>query len=82
VRRQVILYTRQDCHLCDDAAEMLDDLAAELRFTITTIDIDTDEAFLARYNDVVPVIVVADKVVAMAPVDRDALRQALKTALA
>jgi glutaredoxin len=79
---QVVLYTRRDCHLCDDAAAMLDDLASELRFTITTIDIDTDEAFLARYNDVVPVIVVADKIVAMAPVDRDALRQALKTALA
>jgi glutaredoxin len=79
---QVILYTRRDCHLCDEAAAMLDDLAAELRFTITTIDIDTDEAFAARYDDVVPVIVVGEKIVAAAPVDRDVLREALVVAFA
>ena len=80
---QVTLYTRQDCHLCDDAAEMLADLAAELRFTVTAIDIDidTDAAFLAKYNDVVPVIVVGEEIVAAAPVDRDTLREALVVAL-
>lgn len=78
----VILYTRQDCHLCDDAATMLGHLAPELHFTVTTIDIDTDEAFFARYNDVVPVIVVGEKVVAVAPVDREVLREALVAAFA
>ena len=78
----VILYTRRDCCLCDDAAAMLDDLASELHFAVTTIDIDTDEAFLARYNDVVPVIVVGETIVAAAPADRDALRAALVEALA
>ncbi len=67
--------------MCDDAAEMLAALSAKLEFTVTTIDIDTDDAFRARYNDIIPVIVVGDTIVAAAPVDLDGLREALASAL-
>lgn len=78
---EVTLYTRRDCHLCDEAAEMLDGLASELGFAVTSVDIDTDEAFRARYNDVIPVVVVGDVIVAVAPVDAAGLREALVAAL-
>lgn len=75
--REVSLYTRVDCHLCDYAARMLARLAPALKFTVVKRDIDTDPAPQQRFTDVVPVVAVGDKVVAEAPVDEDALRAAL-----
>lgn len=79
--REVVLYTRRVCGLCDDAAAELRRLRDELRFTLTEQDVDDDAALRERYNDVVPVIVVAGEVVAHAPIDVPGLRAALAAAL-
>ena len=79
--RDVVLYTRRVCGLCDDAAAELRRLRDELRFTLTEQDVDDDAALRERYNDVVPVIVVAGEVVAHAPIDVPGLRAALAAAL-
>ncbi len=79
--REVVLYTREGCGLCDEAAEMLRTLRAELRFTVREVDIDRDPGALADYNDVIPVIAVDGRVVSQAPVDEEALRAALAEAL-
>jgi len=81
VSREVVLYTRRVCGLCDDAAAELRRLRDELRFTLTEQDVDDDAALRERYNDVVPVIVVAGEVVAHAPIDVPGLRAALAAAL-
>ena len=81
MNREVVLYTREGCGLCDDAAAMLRALSGELRFTLTGVDIDRDPRALADYNDVIPVIAVAGRVVSQAPVDQVALRAALAAAL-
>jgi glutaredoxin len=49
---QVILYTRQGCHLCDDAHALL--VRHGLRPQL--VDIDADPALRARYTDCVPVV--------------------------
>lgn len=50
---QVVLYTRQGCHLCDDVRAVLEahGLAPH------AIDIDCDAASLAKYDTCVPVVV-------------------------
>jgi glutaredoxin len=53
----VILYTRQGCHLCDVAQEILVRHGLEPR----TIDIDADEDLRARYNECVPVVLIGGK---------------------
>jgi glutaredoxin len=55
---RVILYTKAGCHLCDEAREHLDDLAADLDFDLTEIDIRSDDALFERYRYRIPVIVV------------------------
>lgn len=55
---RVILYTKAGCHLCDEAREHLDDLAADLEFDLTEIDIRSDDALFERYRYRIPVIVV------------------------
>jgi thioredoxin reductase (NADPH) len=78
---EVLLYTRSECGLCDDAAAILRTLQAEFAFTTRVIDIDADPALRARFHDTIPVIVVGETIVAQAPIDPAALRKALSRAL-
>jgi glutaredoxin len=55
---RVTLYTKAGCHLCDEAREHLDDLAADLELDLTEIDIRSDDALFERYRYRIPVIVV------------------------
>lgn len=50
----VTLYTRKNCPLCEKAKAAL--RASGVPIDLTEVDIDTDEALRARYNDDVPVI--------------------------
>lgn len=51
-----VLYSRSYCHLCDDMLEALQSLSGEYPFTIEVIDIDADEALVAQYDELVPVL--------------------------
>ena len=52
----VTVYSRQGCHLCDDAENVLESLREELNFEIEIIDIDIDPELIKLYSDQVPVI--------------------------
>ena len=55
---KVTFYTKAGCHLCDDAREMLDDIAAQKPFELTEIDIRKDLTLFEQYRYRIPVIVV------------------------
>ena len=51
------LYSRSYCHLCDDLLSALRKLAgAEIPVEVIDIDVDGNEALLARYDELVPVL--------------------------
>ena len=51
------LYSRSYCHLCDDMLAALEALqSATVRFTVSVIDVDADEALVARFDELVPVL--------------------------
>ena len=53
-----ILYSRSYCHLCDDMLSALKTLAGqEVAVTVIDIDAEGNEALLARYDELVPVLV-------------------------
>ena len=52
-----ILYTRQGCHLCEEAATLAQ-ARRRFRFPIETIDVDTDPALRQQYGLEVPVVTV------------------------
>ena len=54
--KQFILYSRSYCHLCDDLLSALEVLQAECRFSVEVIDVDADEALIALYDELVPVL--------------------------
>jgi glutaredoxin len=70
---EVILVTRQGCHLCDEALDALRalDVEPELR------DVDADEELYALYDWRVPVVLVGGRLVAEGRIDREVLRKAL-----
>ncbi len=57
----VVLYTREECHLCDEAKAILNSYRARLP-GIEEIDIDDDEDLVAEFGDWVPVVEIDGKV--------------------
>ncbi len=80
--RDVVLYTRRLCGLCDEAADELRRLQPRLGFELRELDIDEDADLRARYNDVIPVIMLDGELIAQAPIERTSLERALTAALA
>ena len=54
--RELTLYSRSYCHLCDDMAAALAPLRAEFGFGLCVVDVDADEALEKRYGELVPVL--------------------------
>ncbi|MCP5113492.1 MAG: glutaredoxin family protein [bacterium] len=54
----VTLYTRQGCHLCDDAHEVLREARREAEFEIEVLDIDCDPELKRLYDWEVPVVAI------------------------
>lgn len=55
---RVVLYTRQGCHLCEQAVEVLERHGLE----VSLVDIDQDAALRARYDCCVPVVEIDGRV--------------------
>ena len=51
-----LLYSRSYCHLCDDMLAALQALRAEFPFTVEVVDVDADQALVAQYDELVPVL--------------------------
>ena len=54
----VTVYSKPDCHLCEQAVAGLRRLQAELGFTLQELDITRDEALHRAYFERIPVIAV------------------------
>jgi glutaredoxin len=54
--RQVVLYTKAGCCLCDDAKEALALARAQVDFALREIDIESDAALYAAHRYDIPVI--------------------------
>jgi predicted thioredoxin/glutaredoxin len=73
---EVVLVTRQGCHLCDEALASLRSLGVEPELR----DVDSDDQLHELYDWRVPVVMVDGRVIAEGKVDRDNLSEALKPA--
>lgn len=75
---RVTLYTRPDCHLCDEARAVVEAVCAELGETFEEIDVEEAVGLPARYDDEVPVTLVDGKQHDFWRVDAERLRAALR----
>jgi hypothetical protein len=50
----VILYERKDCHICEEARVLLDEMLGPDRYE--RVDVETDDSLVLRYGFRVPVV--------------------------
>jgi len=73
---QVVLVTRQGCHLCDKALQLLRELGVEPELA----DVDADEELFRLYDWRVPVVLADGAVVAEGKIEGAGLQRALARA--
>lgn len=54
--REVVLYSRKGCHLCEIVKESLSKLSRQARFQWREIDVNSDNELRRRFSDEVPVV--------------------------
>ena len=70
----VVLYTREGCHLCDDAHQLLSEVGIEPRL----VDIDSDVELRKQFDTCVPVVEIDGKVRFRGHVDRVLLMRIIR----
>jgi glutaredoxin len=70
----VTLYTKPDCHLCDVAHSVLEDVREDFNFDFERVDITGDRELRKRYGVRIPVIAVDGVELFEHRVDASALR--------
>ena len=58
LRRQVIIYSRPGCHLCDEAKIVIQNAGCSDRFTLEEVNIESDEELLRKYKYDIPVVMI------------------------
>lgn len=74
---RVKVYSRQGCHLCDDAIAIVADVCNDAGESFEVVDVDTDAELKARFHEDVPVVQVDGETVGFWRIRPDALRAAL-----
>jgi glutaredoxin len=71
--RTVTLYTRPGCHLCEDAADLLERLATRLNLAIVEVNILEDANLYERYKHSIPVASIGNGAILTAPIREEEL---------
>ncbi len=74
---RVILYSKPECHLCDEASGLLADLARETSLEWRSVDIQSDPALYERFRYQIPVIEIVGGATLAWPTTRERVRRAL-----
>jgi glutaredoxin len=75
--REITLYTREGCHLCDEARVAITPFLREFGATLREVDIDDDPVLHDRYTNDVPVIFLGAQIVGQHRADLARLRKQL-----
>ncbi len=76
--RELTLYTRPGCHLCEEAKAQIAPLLSEYGATLREVNVDADPTLRERYTNDVPVIFLGSRKVAKHRVNLAQLRRQLK----
>jgi glutaredoxin len=79
--REVTLYTRPGCHLCEEAKALIEPMLAEFGATLREVNIDEEAVLRQRYNTDIPVIFIGSRKAAKHRVDPVKFRRQLRDAL-
>ena len=75
---QVTFYTKAGCHLCEEARDMLDDIAAQIAYELTEIDIRSNPDLFEEYRYRIPVVIVNNEKILEGRIEYRDLAQAFQ----
>ena len=78
-RHTVNFYTKEGCHLCEVALEIIDLVAEKIDFQFNSIDITKDEELMMKFDIEIPVIEIDKEIVFVHKVDKQKLISILKS---
>ncbi len=73
----IVMYTRQGCHLCERAWQQLDAARQRYGFALRQVDVDADPDLARLYGGCVPVVTIDGKVRFRGAVNRVLLERLL-----
>jgi glutaredoxin len=76
--RDVTMYMREGCHLCEEAKAAMAPVLAAIGARLQEVDIDDDSVLRARYTNDVPVIFIGSQFFAQHRIDAARLRRHLE----
>jgi glutaredoxin len=74
---KIRIYSKPDCHLCDEAKEAIQRVTKRLRIEVEVIDIEKDPELLNQYRYDIPVIFLDDRKIFKYRVDEQKLKKLL-----
>jgi glutaredoxin len=77
--REVIIYSRPGCHLCDEAKAVIKRVAAQVPIILHEVNIDNDPDARARFNEEIPVIFIDGRKAFKYHIEESELRRRLKS---
>ncbi len=78
-RHTVNFYTKEGCHLCEVALEIIDLVAEKIDFQFNSIDITKNEELMMKFDIEIPVIEIDKEIVFVHKVDKQKLISILKS---
>lgn len=75
---QVTFYTKAGCHLCEEARDMLDDIAAQVVYDLTEIDIRSNPDLFEEYRYRIPVVIINNEKILEGRIEYRDLAQAFQ----
>lgn len=74
----IVLYTKKDCPLCDEAKESIETLSYDYDFVIRERDIYEEDELIERYGLMIPVVEIDGKEVDYGKIDLFSLSNRLQ----
>jgi glutaredoxin len=78
--KDVTLYTREGCHLCESAKIAMEPILKQFGVRLREVDVDRDPALQRRYTEDVPVIFIGSREAARHKIDPEDFRRKLEQA--
>lgn len=72
---KIKFFSKENCLLCDNGMDMIENLQEEIPFQVEVFDIYKDDKLLELYQVMIPVVVINEEVISYGILDREEIKK-------
>jgi len=76
---KLLLYTKPDCHLCDEMKDVISVVKREVNFDFEEINIKQNELLFEKFKEKIPLLMMNGRLIAKYYIDKEKLRKLIIT---